>query len=73
MLTWRGYVNETARGRISQGACADRLPRRPSTLELLSSLVYGQKSSGDLVRLLNLFSVHEFHSLNDFRQVGEAA
>ncbi len=41
--------------------------------ELLSSLVYGQKSSGDLVSFLNLFSVNEFHSLNDFRQVGEAA
>ena len=31
------------------------------------------KSSGDLVRLFDLFSVNEFHTLNDFREVREAA
>ena len=31
------------------------------------------KSSGDLVGLLNFFSVNELHSLNDFCQVSEAA
>ena len=36
--------------------------------ELLPNVVYGLESSGDLVGLLNLFSVHELHSHNDFRQ-----
>ena len=40
---------------------------------------YGQiwcmpmKSSGDLVRLLNFFSVNELHPLDDLRKVREAA
>ena len=40
---------------------------------------YGQiwcmpmKSSGDLVRLLDLFSVNEFHTFNDLRQIRETA
>jgi hypothetical protein len=31
------------------------------------------KSSGDLVRLFDLFSVNEFHAFNDLCQVREAA
>lgn len=31
------------------------------------------KSSGDLVRLFNLYSANEFHAFNDVRQVREAA
>ena len=40
---------------------------------------YGQiwcmpmNSSGDLVRLLDLFSVNEFHTFNDLRQIRETA
>ena len=31
------------------------------------------KSSGDLVGLLDLFSVHKFHAFNDLCEVFEAA
>ena len=42
------------------------------TVSKWSNLVYGQKSSDDLVSLLILFSVNELHSLNDFRQESQA-
>ena len=47
--------------------------RRQGTYELLSNLVYGEKSSGDLVGFLNLFSVNELHTFNDLREISEAA
>lgn len=45
--------------------------QKGETKELWSTLVYEKKSSGDLVRLLNLFSVNKLHALNDICQVAK--
>ena len=36
-------------------------------VEILSNLVYGRISSGDLVWFFHFFSVDKLHSLNNFR------